>query len=222
LDAGSYLYNAAPPWDNALARTAAHNTVMVNGLEQMQPAGRFLWLDWAQARVLQQERAEDGAWIRLGAEHDGYRRIGVIHHRSVNAYPDDHWLVVDSLQPDPARRQPAQEKYLFRLHWLLPDLPWNLYEQQGEARLELTCPSGKIILRVQAEEGGSESGWLWLCLVRAGVLVQGTILNAQERDLQLSGWHSPTYAHKVPALSFSIELLSKLPLRLDSEWRFIE
>jgi hypothetical protein len=222
LDAGSYLYNAAPPWNNALARTAAHNTVMVNGLEQMLPAGRFLWLDWAQASALRHERAEDGAWMRLVAEHDGYRHIGVLHRRSVTSYRDDHWLVVDSLQPDPARRQAAQEKYLFRLHWLLPDLPWNLNEQQGEARLELTCQSGQIILRVQAEEGGSESGWLWLSLVRAGVLVQGTILNAQERDLQLSGWYSPTYAHKVPALSFSIEVLSKLPLRLDSEWRFIE
>jgi hypothetical protein len=160
--------------------------------------------------------------MRLVAEHDGYRRIGIIHRRSVTAYRDDHWLVVDSLLPDPAHKQPVQEKYLFRLHWLLPDLPWKLYEQQGEARLELACQTGQIILRVQAEEGGSESGWLWMYLVRAGALIQGTILDAQERDMQLSGWHSPVYGHKVPALSLSIEVLSKLPLRLDSEWKFIE
>ena len=46
LDAGTYLYNAAPPWDNALAQTKFHNTVSVFEQNQMQKAGRFLWLDW--------------------------------------------------------------------------------------------------------------------------------------------------------------------------------
>ncbi len=48
-DPGTYRYTAPPPWNNGLARTGVHNTVMVDGQEQMIRAGRFLWLDWAQA-----------------------------------------------------------------------------------------------------------------------------------------------------------------------------
>ena len=50
-DAGTYLYTAEPPWDNALARTAVHNTVTVDGRDQMTRVGRFLWAHWAQGRV---------------------------------------------------------------------------------------------------------------------------------------------------------------------------
>ncbi len=34
-DAGTYLYNAEPPWDNTLVSTRVHNTVMVDGRDQM-------------------------------------------------------------------------------------------------------------------------------------------------------------------------------------------
>ena len=66
MDAGTYLYNAAPPWDNSLAFTAVHNTLTVNQRNQMTPAGRFLFVDRAQAEVV--EAADD----RLTARHDGY------------------------------------------------------------------------------------------------------------------------------------------------------
>src|SRR5690606_34736302 len=42
LDAGTHSYNAPPPWNNTLAGTACHNTVMVDGRDQMDRAGRFL------------------------------------------------------------------------------------------------------------------------------------------------------------------------------------
>jgi hypothetical protein len=48
-DAGTYLYNGPAPWNNGLAGTAVHNTVTVNQQDQMRRAGRFLWVDWAQA-----------------------------------------------------------------------------------------------------------------------------------------------------------------------------
>ena len=48
-DAGTYLYNGEPPWNNGFAGTAVHNTVTVDRQDQMRRAGRFLWLDWAQA-----------------------------------------------------------------------------------------------------------------------------------------------------------------------------
>jgi hypothetical protein len=96
-DAGSYSYNAPPPWNNSLSRTCAHNTLVVNGQDQMSRAGRFLWLDWAQAQLIQHEKADDGSWERLVARHDGYRRLGLLHQRSVTAYYEGRWLVEDSV-----------------------------------------------------------------------------------------------------------------------------
>ncbi|MDP2995171.1 MAG: heparinase II/III family protein, partial [Anaerolineales bacterium] len=48
-DAGTYLYNAPAPWDNSLTTTLVHNTMTVNGRDQMTRAGRFLYLDWVNA-----------------------------------------------------------------------------------------------------------------------------------------------------------------------------
>ncbi len=44
-DPGTYLYNAPPPWDNALMCSQVHNTLTVDGQDQMLQAGRFLYLD---------------------------------------------------------------------------------------------------------------------------------------------------------------------------------
>src|SRR4029077_18696339 len=48
-DAGTYLYNGDPPWNNGFSGTAVHNTVTLDHQDQMRHAGRFLWVDWAQA-----------------------------------------------------------------------------------------------------------------------------------------------------------------------------
>ena len=97
-DPGTYRYTAAPPWDNALASTLVHNTLSVDGREQMTRAGRFLYLDWAQASPA---RARPGCRMAPGsgsrASHDGYRRLGVTHQRQVTAFQDGRWLVEDSL-----------------------------------------------------------------------------------------------------------------------------
>ena len=50
-DAGTYAYNDPVPWQNSLMATRVHNTISVNFNDQMQRAGKFLWLDWAQATL---------------------------------------------------------------------------------------------------------------------------------------------------------------------------
>ncbi len=92
-DAGTYFYNAAPPWDNGLATAFVHNTLTLDGQDQMLRAGRFLWLDWAQAEVLAYEMDEEGHIRRLVAEHNGYRRLGALHQRMLEA--TEFWLAGD-------------------------------------------------------------------------------------------------------------------------------
>jgi hypothetical protein len=206
LDAGSYLYNAPPPWDNALARTAVHNTLMVNGQEQMTPAGRFLWLDWAQARVLERQEA-GGRLAALTAQHNGYRRLGVFHQRAVQAQVPNEWLITDSVRRVNGKRQSAKGKIpvTVRLHWLLPDLPWEL---EGVA-LKLATPWGAVRLVVMVADGQP-----WQAqLARAGETLRGETPASPEQ-----GWVAPTYGSKQPALSFAVTVQGTLPVILTSRW----
>src|ERR1019366_1053226 len=118
-DAGTYLYNGEPPWNNGLAGTAVHNTVMVDRRDQMRRAGRFLWLDWAQAsgRSFSTSLSKTGSDTPdcFEGEHDGYRRLGVKHRRMVQCVTEDAWVIVDDLL--------GAGEHELRLHWLLPDLP---------------------------------------------------------------------------------------------------
>lgn len=129
-DAGTFLYNAPAPWDNALAGTAVHNTLMLDDAEQMTRAGRFLWLDFAQATVLEHSPR------RAAAEHNGYRSRGLTHRRSVQANSQE-WIVHDEVQGNVSG-------YRGRLHWLLPDWPWRI---SGDT-LHLRSPKGRISIQV--------------------------------------------------------------------------
>jgi hypothetical protein len=83
IDAGTYAYHSHPEWRTYFRSTAAHNTVSIDGQDQSQMAGRFLWSAKANARLLRFEGAEKQETIE--AEHDGYMRLPdpVTHRRKV-------------------------------------------------------------------------------------------------------------------------------------------
>ena len=201
LDAGTYRYSDPPPWDNALAQTAVHNTIQVDGLNQMRKAGRFLWLDWAVAKVL--AASPD----RVTAEHDGYHAQGIIHRRTVFLQRKGCWQVKDELLALPTP-QPAQP-HTFRLHWLLPD--WHY--QIDEDRIMLRSPNGsQVELRLFAD--CEQSCPRAFTLVRGGQVMLGA-----DPQAHLHGWYSPTYSLKIPALSFSLSIQALAPITMISEWK---
>ena len=83
-DPGVFQYNADPPWRNPLDTTAVHNTLTINGRPQMTKVGQFLWLDWAQAEVLDLGEVEGGGLNWIVAQHDGYRKMKLAHRRTVS------------------------------------------------------------------------------------------------------------------------------------------
>jgi len=212
-DAGTYLYNGDPPWENALAGTAVHNTLILDGQEQMQRAGRFLWLHWAQARVTGHEQAPDASWERLEGEHNGYRGLGTLHRRVVTAYKDGRWLVEDWALPLPEGEQARRTAHTARVHWLLPDLEWELENEAGLITLWLNTDQGPVSLQISAGEDGSSLA-LAFQLARVGERLAGS-----GTVPPIAGWVSPTYGLRLPALSLSVQVQGSLPLRLVSEWR---
>src|ERR1700675_4009854 len=132
-DAGTYLYNGEPPWNNGLAGTAVHNTVTVDRRDQLRRAGRFLWLGWAQASGRLYSSQDDGSTTQgtpartktasgtidcFEGEHDGYRALGIKHRRKVQWLPGAGWVIVDDIL--------GAGVHNVALHWLAADLPYEV------------------------------------------------------------------------------------------------
>ncbi len=168
IDAGTYLYNALPPWDNALAYAAAHNTVLVDDQEPMRRGGPFLWLEWAQARVLGRWRS---AGRPIGGHHRRARWVSA-HRRSPPAHgrarSSQLWLVVDDLL--------GSGEHTARLGWLLADGKWTL--RPGQPGHPLPAPArGNPIRRT----GGSAA------LYRGGELIAGSATAGEGTGQGLGG-----------------------------------
>lgn len=83
IDPGTFTYRPDGPWRAYFRGTSAHNTVRIDGLDQSEPGGNFMWLDKAEAGCT---RFEPGAERDVfEGWHDGYRRLAdpVVHCRRI-------------------------------------------------------------------------------------------------------------------------------------------
>ncbi|HZX25974.1 MAG TPA: alginate lyase family protein, partial [Telluria sp.] len=87
IDPGTFAYHTQQRWRNYFRGTAAHNTVCVDGVDQSQIAGAFMWTRKANARLL--EHRPDGTPQVVDGEHDGYTRLAdpVTHRRRIEFDP---------------------------------------------------------------------------------------------------------------------------------------
>ena len=188
VDPGTFSYNAPSPWDNPLATAHYHNTVTVDGEDQMKRVGRFVWLPWLNSKSLGPIDSESGKLAHWQGEHDGYQRLRspVRHRRGIVRLPGDHWLVIDRVESD------APHDY--RLHWLLADWPhaWS----PDDRRLRLEADAGDYHVHVAACESSSPCS---LSVVRAD-------------EASPRGWRAHGYQRKRPAISLAADVHS------DSVW----
>lgn len=179
-DPGTYLYSGEGMWRNGLARTAVHNTVIVDGQDQMKMLTRFTWTNWAKAKVLQHE---EKSWQ---GEHDGYKRLPdqVSHRRTVSSLGADRWLVVDHLN--------GKQNHHYALNWLLNDGDYEVRETASLYQIVLSLadskpPGSKILIQMGLTHGTGE-----FSLVRAD-------------PKSTRGWRSRYYGDKEPAISVNLE-----------------
>ena len=195
-DAGTHLYNGAYPWTNALARTTVHNTITVDRKDQMTRAGRFLWLDWAQARSLLYAVGKIGNAIE--ASHDGYRRMGVSYRRSVlSLVNSDAYIVVDDVA--------GAFSGNIRLHWLFPDYAFTWQEDSSTLILQTSVGLFQCVLRLVQPHS--------LTVVRAGKMITEAQSTVSKSELEIRGWRSLYYGEKEPAISVAMQTESRLPVR---------
>jgi asparagine synthase (glutamine-hydrolysing) len=189
VDAGSYLYNGPQPWHEHFLRTASHNTVQVDGLDQMLHLRRFKNIYPPRARLLRFE--DHPEWALCEGEHDGFQRLGgrCVHRRSVLLVKDEFWIVVDRIQGD--------GRHTVRLHWLGGDYPFR--KQSDGARLALDTPDGLFTIST---------------FDVAGAPCRGDVVSGQETPPR--GWLSRYYGEKTAVPSFAVERNGQLPLTIVS------
>ncbi|HYX65342.1 MAG TPA: alginate lyase family protein [Burkholderiales bacterium] len=95
VDPGTYAYHTQGEWRRYFRGTSAHNTVRIDGLDQSEQGGNFLWLRHA--------RAGCSLWLSTAEKdcfegwHDGYSRLAdpVKHRRLVELDKRARRLVVE-------------------------------------------------------------------------------------------------------------------------------
>jgi len=203
-DAGTYLYNADPPWDNPLVTGCVHNTVTIDGRDQMTRSGRFMTLDWFPAYSKSVVVTDEAVLGQVLGYHKGY--WGVHHERRVTVYADEHWVVEDRLI--------SRKSHTYRLHWLLPDWEWKVENREQRVEISLKSSLGMVLLILRIDPQSSNLQSL-ISIIRASEVVYG------ERDVKpFEGWVSRRYGEKNPALSLAFEVQSEGTTQITTEFIF--
>ncbi len=95
IDPGTYAYHTHGRWRQYFRGTAAHNTVRVDGLDQSEPGGNFMWLSHA--------RAGCSLWLSSAHKdsfegwHNGYMRFPdpVKHRRMIELDKSARRIVIE-------------------------------------------------------------------------------------------------------------------------------
>ena len=200
LDAGTYLYNNDQPWRNGLASANVHNAPVVDELEPMARVGTFLWLKWSEGQIQLHETSSNGGIEIISGWHDGYLEIGLSVFRTVIRAGDKIWRVVDEIV--------GKGEHSLRSGWLLPDAEWK-YENHV-----LHVDNDSVAFKIEVDGEGLSAS-----LVRAGKCLLG---ENSPTDVDVMGWHSPTYGRLDPSLFFISGTSGSLPLRIITSITFGE
>lgn len=186
-DGGTYSYYCEAPWQSYFKSTAAHNTVEVDGQDQMIPGPRFLWLRWPRSRLIRFESSADGRVTVFQGEHYGYQRLPgrVVHRRTICRIEDTYVIVDDVL---------GSGRHELALRWRLCSGGWAL----DDARCAAEIAGGPVTIDVAASGD------------HAAKLLEGC---AQP---QPEGWESRYYSEMTAVPTLRATTSGMLPLRFAS------
>jgi hypothetical protein len=168
IDPGTFTYHAEPRFRDYFRSTAAHNTLRIDGEEQSEMLGAFLW--GSKARPYVEAATTLPAWDLIIAHHDGYRRLRqpVTHRRWVVFVKPDYFWIIDEVL--------GEGRHLIESFWHLPPQSRVVEHPQG---LEVRGPKGVDLTMLWTGSGSSK------CELWEGV----------ERPIQ--GWSSPRFGVRV-------------------------
>lgn len=204
LDAGTYAYNKNSPWNNPLSQTFFHNTLYINHSNQMLRGGKFLWLDWANAKKTKKYKDKSEKIRSISAEHDGYAKDNVIHQRIVDVI-NDEWLIKDTLYK---KIEKKDDQVKVGYHLLIKN---PISYEINQNRIIFTYESFRMILLIVG------FNFEKLIFIKGGKQIFGI---ENKKDCECFGWVSPTYGYKEEAISLLIEDHVRIPTEFLTKIRF--
>lgn len=94
IDPGTYIYNIERHWRDYFRKTVNHNTVEINGKDQSEIKGTFLWGRKAKTVLLGTDSSQGSLWAL--AEHYGYSPV--VHQRKVEFFQPDVYIIEDTVK----------------------------------------------------------------------------------------------------------------------------
>ncbi len=159
IDPGTYAYHTQGKWRDYFRGTSAHNTVRVDGQDQSESGGNFLWLRKANTRVLSWH--SDAERDSLCAEHDGYVRLSdpVLHCRKTEYDKRSATIIVEDALL-------CCQEHELEWHWhfspesVLSLVGNTLLVTAPTCQLTVTLPPGAEGARVVAGSDTPPLGWI--------------------------------------------------------------
>jgi hypothetical protein len=184
VDAGTFDYFRYPAWREYFRSTRAHNTVVVDDLDQSVMLGSFMWGQRASARCIEWSAGSGRA--RVSGEHDGYMRLSdqVMHRRTVEMDASEWTFVItDVLDMKGAHHV---------------SLPFHVSEQatvtqRGSHEFEIAVARGRVVLILDSQ-------------------LAATVRHGSERPL--GGWVSRGYHAKTPSTTVIGSLETHEPITI--------
>jgi hypothetical protein len=185
VDSGTYVYTADSKWRDFFRGTAAHSTVMVDGLGQAVPGGPFAWQSHPSAHLRRWVCTETFAIAE--AEHAAYARLldPVTHRRRVLWAKPRYWVVIDDLL--------------------------GAGEHEVALRFQFAPMQVEVIAGSWARARGTGGRGLLLCPFAEAPL-KAEIKTGEAAPIQ--GWVSHDYGQRRPAPLLVYSVVTRLPLRI--------
>lgn len=192
VDPGTFCYHGLRRWRDWFRSTAAHNTVVVDGADQSEIRGPFLWGRVAKTRIVEWREEPDPIAV---AEHYGYSPL--VHRRRVKGRNGGDWVVEDHVGAAAAGATRGLPREV--VVW------WHF--APGEVEIgaqQATWSNGSLRVALS---------WDSTSPVRA------TLHTGEENPPQ--GWFSPAFSVKHPAPALALRLAPGLPARCVTTIRVI-
>jgi hypothetical protein len=186
VDPGTYAYHTEHGWRDYFRGTAAHNTVQMDGRNQSEMGGPFLWLRHAHARLIDAGMDAPGVQWAVG-EHDGYDKLGGRHTRRIElGTTGDEFTISDDVQGS------GGHELAIHFHFA-PDIDLAPGPQGGTWRITRAGTERRIEMLV-------DDTWHW------------EVFRGSESPRL--GWFSPALGTKVPSSTLRGVWRGRLPIRL--------
>lgn len=187
IDPGTATYTMDAAARDRFRSSAMHNTVVIDGRSQSEPAGPFHWKTQAHATVDRWRPAR--AFDYLEASHDGY--LPLLHRRAVLVTRHGLWLIADHLLGGGGAHR--------------VEMYWHLHPRWEERGTVTLIPNSGN--RCDCPPFGHVA-------VHAAIASTAARREAFRGDADGLGWYSPVYGRVEPSLTlrFSDEILAPATL----------